>query len=121
MLVTGQLLFGRNIFYLITEPSGAPQAVHAMAKSSTSIIVEWSPPLVSERNGIIIQYTVEYEQDPAGESKSVNTTDNSTSFVVKDLAIFTKYSFKIRAWNVVGKGPESEPVYNTTLEDSKCQ
>ena len=92
-----------------------------MADSSTSIIVEWSPPLVSERNGVIIQYTVEYAQDSAGESKSVNTTDNSTSFVVKDLAIFTNYSFKIRAWNVVGKGPESEPVYNTTLEDSKCQ
>ena len=92
-----------------------------MAKSSTSIIVEWSPPLVSERNGIIIQYTVEYAQGPAGESKAVNTTDNSTSFVVKDLAIFTKYSFKIRAWNVVGEGPESEAVYSTTLEDSKCQ
>ena len=80
--------------------------------------MKWKPPLPSERNGLILRYTVQYTPE-SGKSNSVNTTDNSTSIVVEDLAIFMKYAFSVKAWNVVGAGPESEPVYNKTFEDSK--
>ena len=103
-------------FYLTTEPSGPPQDIHALTLSSTSIRVEWSPPLDSERNGIIIRYTVQYTSQ-TGETNSVDTP--STRTVVKGLDIFMRYSFTVKAWNVVGAGPKSKAVFNTTLEDSK--
>ena len=104
---------------LTTEPTGPPQDILAWTLSSTSILVKWSPPLPSEQNGVILNYTVSYIS-PSSHLKSLNTADNSTSIEVKNLAIFTKYGFTVKAWNVVGPGPESEPVYNTTFEDSKC-
>ena len=59
-----------------------------------------------------------YKPD-SGQSNSVNTTDNKTSIVVRNLTAYTNYAFSVEAWNVVGAGPESEPVYNKTLEDSE--
>ena len=100
----------------LPEPSGPPQNVHASSLSSTSIRVKWSPPILSQRNGIISNYTVRFTSQ-FGQAKSVNTIDNKTSIVIRDLAIFTRYSFTIKAWNVMGAGPESQAVYNTTLED----
>ncbi|XP_044179413.1 receptor-type tyrosine-protein phosphatase delta-like isoform X6 [Acropora millepora] len=99
-----------------TEPSGPPQNVRALALSPTSIRVIWNPPLLSQRNGIISHYTVRFTSQ-FHQPKSVNTTDNNTSIVISDLAIFTTYSFTIKAWNVIGAGPESEAVDNTTWED----
>ena len=89
-----------------------------MALSSSAVQVKWNPPLVSERNGVIIHYMVRYKPD-SGQSNSVNTTDNKTSIVVRNLTVYTRYAFTVEAWNVVGAGPESEPVHNTTLEDSE--
>ena len=112
-------VFEGNPFpFALQEPSGPPQDVHAMSRSSTSMQVYWSPPLLSERNGIITHYTVKY-QPQSGQYRSVNTADNTTSIFIDNLDIFTRYSFVIKAWNVVGAGPGSQPVYNTTLEGSK--
>lgn len=105
-------------FFLTTEPTGPPQDILAWTLSSTSILVKWSPPLPSEQNGVILNYTVSYISQ-SSQLKSLDTADNSTSIEVKNLTIFTKYEFTVKAWNVVGPGPESEPVYNTTSEDSK--
>ena len=100
----------------LLEPSGPPQNVRALPLSSTSIRVMWNPPLLSQRNGIISHYTVRFTSQ-FHQPKSVNTTDNNTTIVISDLAIFTTYWFTIKAWNVVGAGPESEAVDNTTFED----
>ncbi|XP_067022800.1 receptor-type tyrosine-protein phosphatase delta-like isoform X6 [Acropora muricata] len=99
-----------------TEPSGPPQNVRALALSPTSIRVIWNPPLLSQRNGIISHYTVRFKSE-IHQPKSVNTIGNNTSIVISDLAIFTTYSFTIKAWNVIGAGPESQAVDNTTWED----
>ncbi|KAL9967588.1 hypothetical protein ACROYT_G025850 [Oculina patagonica] len=98
------------------EPSGSPQDVHAWTLSSTSIRVKWRPPLPAEQNGLILKYTVTYTSQ-SGQTKSLDTADNSTSVEVKNLTIFMKYSFTVKAWNVIGVGPGSEEVYNTTFED----
>ena len=115
------LIFALNlfpIFFVTTEPTGPPQDVLAWTLSSTSILVKWSPPFPSEQNGIILKYNVSYRSQ-SNQLKSLETADNSTSIEVKNLAIFTKYWFTVKAWNVIGAGPESESVYNTTFEDSK--
>lgn len=109
--------FFPSIFYLISEPTGPPQNIHALTRSSTCILVKWSPPLPSEQNGLILRYTVTYTSQ-SGQTKTLDTADNSTSIEVKNLTIFTKYSFSVKALNVIGAGPGSEPVYNKTFEDS---
>ena len=100
----------------LPEPSGPPQNVRALALSPTSIRVIWNPPLLSQRNGIISHYTVRFTSQ-LHQPKSVNTIDNNTSIDISDLAIFTTYWFTIKAWNIMGAGPESQAVDNTTLED----
>ena len=84
--------------------------------SSTSILVEWSPPNELDRNGIITHYIVKYSFLD-GES-SINTTDNATHILLTNLRKYTNYSFTIRAVNNVGVGPPSvDDARNTTFED----
>ena len=110
----------KSIKYSVTEPTGPPQNVHARTISSTSIQVTWSPPLPSEQNGIILRYIVHYRPQ-SGQSNKLITADNKTSVDVKNLTIFTDYWFAVKAVNVIGAGPESEEVHNTTFEDSKLK
>lgn len=100
------------------EPSGPPLNVKALTTSSTSILVEWSPPSELERNGIITHYVVKYIS-PDSES-SINTTDNATQLLVTNLRKYTNYSFTVRAVNEIGVGPPSvDDARNTTSEDGK--
>lgn len=103
-----------------SEPSGPPQNVQAWTLSSTSIQVTWSPPLPDKQNGIIIRYVVAYRTQ-SGQSSNLVTANNKNSVEVKTLTSFTKYWFSVRAVNVIGDGPKSEEVSNTTFEDSKLK
>lgn len=87
--------------------------------SPTSILVEWGPPSELDRNGVITHYIVKYS---SLESKSsINTTDNATQIVVRNLRKYTNYSFSVQAVNKIGVGPPSvDDVRNTTSEDGKC-
>ena len=79
----------------------------------------WDPPLESEQNGVIVKYTVHYTSQASGETKNLNTTGNETSLELKNLSVYTNYSFAVKAWNMIGNGPNSELVMNTTLEGRK--
>ena len=101
------------------EPSGPPLNVKALTRSSTSILVEWSPPSKLDRNGIITHYIVKYSS--LNSESSINTTDNATQILVTGLRKYTNYSFTLRAVNEIGVGPPSvEDATNTTSEDGKC-
>lgn len=101
------------------EPSGPPLNVKALTMSSTSILVEWSPPSELDRNGIITHYIVKYSS--LDSESSINTTDNATQILVRNLRKYTNYSFTVRAVNKIGVGPPSvDNVRNTTSEDGKC-
>jgi len=87
--------------------------------SSTSILVGWSPPSELDRNGIITHYIVKYSS--LDSESSINTTDNATQILVRNLRKYTNYSFTVRAVNKIGVGPPSvDNVRNTTSEDGKC-
>lgn len=105
---------------MISEPSGPPQNVQAWTLSSTSIQVTWGPPLLEEQNGVILRYDVDY-RTRSGQPNKLATADNQTTIQVKNLTSFTRYWFAVRAVNVIGVGPESEEVSNTTSEDSKLK
>lgn len=87
----------------------------ALVSSSTSIILEWEPPIHDEQNGIITGYTVNIS---SGEVNfQFNTT--SLSLLVEGLTPFTAYSCKIAAITIVGSGPYSTTITALTLQDGK--
>jgi len=85
-------------------PSGYPKDVGAKNLSSHSFVLEWSPPLEEERNGIIIGYELILEWDMVQkQSRRQNTTHNSHSFTELDQN--TTYRFSVAAYTVKGIGP----------------
>ncbi|XP_031573109.1 receptor-type tyrosine-protein phosphatase delta-like [Actinia tenebrosa] len=99
------------------EPSGPPLDIQTTVKNSTSILVQWQPPLPSLRNGLIKKYVVQYSSDKS-TYLSKATQDNSTRLLLTSLSPYTMYYIKVQAVNLAGAGPFSEPVTNMTLEDA---
>ena len=90
--------------------------------SSTSLQVSWDPVPAIDRNGIITQYEVEYNQTTFSEVSMYNTTTvNSTTLNVSlcPLEEYVEYTIRVRAYTSVGAGPYSDLVNVTTNEDSK--
>ena len=103
-------------------PNAPPDNVQALTRSSTAILVTWDPVPEIDRNGIIIQYEVEFNQSTFTEISTSNltTTDGSQLMVELDgLEEFVNYSVRVRAYTSVGPGPFSVAVVNRTLEDGK--
>ena len=81
-------------------PSGHPQKFF-ISKTSRTISLSWSPPLFSQRHGIITSYNVScYREDFRYNG---NVTENSTS--VTKLIPFTNYTCSVRAATIKGEGP----------------
>jgi len=102
-----------------------PQNCSATAVSSTSIMITWAPPVIT--NGIIIDYSVSYvagqSLSSADYSADGNTSDdvgsNITNTTLTGLRIATTYGIAIAAYTIVGIGPYSNPMecVAQTLED----
>ena len=103
-------------------PNAPPDNVQALTRSSTAILVTWDPVPEIDRNGIIIQYQVEFNQSTFNEISSSNltTTDGLELMVELDgLEEYVNYSIRVRAYTSVGPGPFSVAVVNRTLEDGE--
>ena len=101
-----------------TVPSGPVVNPVALISSSTSIILEWEPPILVEQNGIITGYMINIL---AVESAEVNFQFNTTalSLLVEGLGPFTAYDCRIAARTIVGSGPYSTAITALTLQDGK--
>ena len=107
---------------LYIAPSGHPQDVRAESTSSTEITVMWNPVPDIERNGIITQYEVVFHSVfDDGISANVTMSNGSVeqSLPMTGLEEYVQYDITVRAYTVVGHGPFSPAVSNTTFEDSK--
>ena len=109
-------------FILISEPNAPPSNVQAITISSTAIMVTWDPVPEIDRNGIITQYEVEFNQSTFNEISTSNlTTTNGSQLMVEleGLEEYVEYSVRVRAYTSVGPGPFSVAVMNRTLEDGE--
>ena len=99
----------------IPVPSGPPLDIVAEVNSSRVILLQWSPPLPTEQNGIIIGYKVNVTPIVGEEKFSYETMDND--LYVLGLTPHTTYECIIAARTSVGTGPFSEIVTVQTSEE----
>ncbi|XP_072008606.1 receptor-type tyrosine-protein phosphatase delta isoform X27 [Engystomops pustulosus] len=97
-------------------PTGFPQNLHCDSMSSTSVQITWQPPILAERNGIIIKYTLLYRDinNPYNPFE-VPIVPADTSVTLTALKPDTFYDVKIRAHTSKGPGPFSPSVQFRTL------
>ncbi len=108
---------------LPSVPEASPEALIARPLSFMSISLSWAPPPLMFRNGIIIEYLVEYTSDPflpVGEWTMVRSTD--TMETLTGLVCFTEYNISVSARTAVPNfGPQAFTVdLVRTLNYSKC-
>ncbi|XP_039212039.1 receptor-type tyrosine-protein phosphatase delta isoform X9 [Crotalus tigris] len=112
--------FGEEIVkeILIPEdlPSGFPQNLHSESATSTSVQLTWQPLILSERNGIITKYTLQYRDiNVAHQQTEIPVTPVDTIMTLSGLKPDTTYDVKIRAHTSKGPGPYSPSIQFRTL------
>nr|XP_060618323.1 receptor-type tyrosine-protein phosphatase delta isoform X25 [Anolis sagrei ordinatus] len=97
-------------------PSGFPQNLHSESATSTSVHLTWQPPILSERNGIITKYTLQYRDiNVVHHPTEVPVVPPDTIMTLSGLKPDTTYDVKIRAHTSKGPGPYSPSVQFRTL------
>ncbi len=87
---------------------------------STSITLNWTEIDVSERNGVITSYIIQYGEG-TNRNILINTQSNATTHLITGLKPFTVYTFTVAGVNSVNTGPFSRASsIIRTSEDSKC-
>ena len=102
-------------------PSNFPQSFIVVPLSPTSLNVSWQPVPAIDRNGIITQYTVDFDPLETFEGQLTNRSmvvDASASYVILEgLQEYVEYDVRVRASTVAGDGPDSPTVWQRTRED----
>lgn len=101
------------MYFWFTEPSSPPEEVRGSAQSSTSINIQWDPPLPEHQNGEIDSYIVLCTG--TGGTMSRHTTSN-TQITIDDLHPYYTYSCNVSAVTVA-MGPFTHTIDVKTLED----
>ena len=98
-------------------PSRPPVNLTVEATTSDSITLNWIPPDIQSRNGIITGYLVNVTAVETGETFQASST--TTNLVVQSLEPFTTYNCTIAAETSAGIGPFSIPLTVQTNETGK--
>ncbi len=86
---------------------------------STNITLIWTQINVSQRNGIIPRYIIQYGEGNTRDM-TITTPSSATTHLITGLKPFTGYTFTVAGVNSVNRGPfsgSSEII--RTAEDSK--
>ena len=75
------------------------------------VVFTWSPPPVTQRNGIITNYTLSCSPSPS--SLPLSTSSQSESLTVTEFSPNTLYSCSVVATNSQGSGPSSTISFTT--------
>ena len=87
--------------------------------SSTSISVQWGEVPTHNQNGIIVNYTVTYKEEPNGSPITEIMSAPTNQTTLTGLKKYTNYSITVFASTAKGDGNVSEPIIVITDEDSK--
>ena len=96
--------------------------MQVLTRSSTAILVTWDFVPEIDRNGIIVQYQVEFNQSTFNEISTSNltTTDGSQLMVeLEGSEEYVEYSVRVQAYTSLGPGPFSVAVVTRTLQDGE--
>ncbi|XP_060629309.2 receptor-type tyrosine-protein phosphatase F isoform X13 [Anolis sagrei] len=105
--------FEKEITTAEEVPSGFPQNLRVVGLTTSTTKVTWNPPLLSERNGKITNYTVVY-RDINSQQNLTNVT-KETSITLANLKPDTTYDIKVRAHTSKGAGPLSPSIQSRTM------
>ena len=83
--------------------------------SQRQVIFSWSPPLVAQRNGLIISYTLSCSPSPTSLPQFPS---QSGLLMVTGFSPDTSYSCSVVANNSLGSGPPAHTTF-TTIQDCK--
>ena len=92
--------------YSIGPPTGAPLLQNPVLINSTAVRLSWGEVNVTQRNGIIIGYSVQYNEE--GEAPLTVNTSGVTSIDITGLRKFSSYYIRVAAINKIGVGPYSQ-------------
>ncbi|XP_032923273.1 receptor-type tyrosine-protein phosphatase F isoform X12 [Catharus ustulatus] len=105
--------FEKEITTAEDVPSGFPQNLRVVGLTTSTTEVAWDPPVLAERNGKIVNYTVVY-RDINSQQDLVNITKD-TSITLTYLKPDTTYDIKVRARTNKGAGPLSPSIQSRTM------
>ena len=89
-------------------PDGPPLNVTLSSPTSTSINVKWDHPDPLLRNGIITKHQLNYTEASQPLNWTIMELNESTSYSIEGLKIFTQYYVSVRAsTQITGFGPFS--------------
>nr|XP_011762151.1 receptor-type tyrosine-protein phosphatase F isoform X13 [Macaca nemestrina] len=94
-------------------PSGFPQNLRVTGLTTSTTELAWDPPVLAERNGRIVSYTVVFRDINSQQELQNVTTD--THFTLSGLKPDTTYDIKVRAWTSKGSGPLSPSIQSRTM------
>ena len=108
--LSGSFSFPTVILSFLLVPSGAPQAVLAVATGSTSIFVQWDRVSCIHRNSEITGYTISYTRS-GGNMHIMGTTRSDRAYTITGLNETTIYTIMVAAdTNGVTTGLFSDPI-----------
>ncbi|KAJ8262302.1 hypothetical protein GJAV_G00164920 [Gymnothorax javanicus] len=107
--------FGEETVKEITSPedapSGYPRNIKAEGATTTTVLISWSPVALSERNGNILKYALQYKDINSPRNPSEMFIAAPESGVRLDgLKADTTYDIKMSAFTSKGSGPYSPSV-----------
>ncbi|XP_030134797.1 receptor-type tyrosine-protein phosphatase F isoform X9 [Taeniopygia guttata] len=105
--------FEKEITTAEDVPSGFPQNLRVVGLTTSTTEVAWEPPVLAERNGKIVNYTVVY-RDINSQQDLANITKD-TSITLTNLKPDTTYDIKVRARTNKGAGPLSPSIQSRTM------
>ena len=111
----GECIVHYNHFTMCcTVPSGSPLNF-TNSTTSRTLTLSWSPPLPSQRNGVIVNYLITCS---SGGSIINSTRTSSTILTITGLQPFTDYFCLVRAATIAGDGPATV-MHVLTKEESE--
>ena len=98
---------------MFKAPSGAPVSITLIPVNSTANNLTWNEVNCSQRNGLITGYTVMI----SNSSITYNLNSTERYIILNDLVFGTVYNISVAAVNSVGRGPFSDPITVTGMNN----